>query len=514
MKRQVLIFSLALLAVLTYWSTLTLPAVMDDRGIIQQSVHEYGWQRSILAVSYDFDAKIGGGSGNAYHAQNIALHALDVVIVFLIVELFLPIGAAGAGAAVFAVHPFFTGAVNYVSGRSSMLAALFIWAALYFALTGDKHWYRYLIALGVLICGIFAKQESVLAIPLIVGFFVISGRVRLPKYSSGIFAALTLASAVTVPAMMDTVYSSAKIGTNSEALNQVGVSPTMTLIQHWQVVLNGFVFHLLGNLALPIRLTIDAPLSHGSKSMLIASIVALAGLALFVAVSQGNTILRLAAFSLMVAPTLLRLFVLLEDQIFEHRAYLFGLGLALIVGYGFTVVSEWRPIAAVATTCLLLIGLSIGTQRRNDVWRDPIKIWIEAHERAPGKLRPVLNLSQLYIVTGRSKEAIALLEPVVALHPEFKGGLSNLSSAYLVMGNYPAAESSARAALPLSDGYVNLAVAQQHMGQPAQSITSLERAIRENPMNKIARINIAMAYNALGFTRAAQYQQNLAMQLN
>jgi hypothetical protein len=94
--------------------------------------------RPLLMFTYWANYSTSGMSSDAYHLTNIAIHVLNVCLVFLILlRIFIWTGwtanearvGALIGAAIFLVHPLQTESVSYIAGRSESLAASFVLAS-------------------------------------------------------------------------------------------------------------------------------------------------------------------------------------------------------------------------------------------------------------------------------------------------------------------------------------------------------------------------------------------------
>jgi len=118
----------------------------DDYNVIVHYPTVHSWQalleragggvRPLLKASYTLNWTLGGG----FHAFNIAAHALNAALLFLVGRaLFRNDAASLVAALAFALHPAQAEAVTYVSGRSSSLMASFYLGALLAYLRG-AHW--------------------------------------------------------------------------------------------------------------------------------------------------------------------------------------------------------------------------------------------------------------------------------------------------------------------------------------------------------------------------------------
>jgi protein O-mannosyl-transferase len=121
--------------------------------------------RPLQRLTYTAEYIAFGFNPHAYHFDNVCLHAIAVVGLFLFALAFLELYGvakrrallvATLTAAAWAVHPLHSGVVDYVSGRADSLAALFGFAALYFAIralreNGRTAWpFHALVALPLL----------------------------------------------------------------------------------------------------------------------------------------------------------------------------------------------------------------------------------------------------------------------------------------------------------------------------------------------------------------------------
>src|SRR3989304_1494933 len=95
--------------------------------------------RPLVYVSYALNKITGGNNPFGYHVVNLAFHIGSSVMLFLIVRAMLNAGfsyfepayASLAAALIFAVHPFNSEVVNYITARSSVMSGFFYLLAFY-----------------------------------------------------------------------------------------------------------------------------------------------------------------------------------------------------------------------------------------------------------------------------------------------------------------------------------------------------------------------------------------------
>jgi Tfp pilus assembly protein PilF len=85
--------------------------------------------RPLVFISIWLDELAGSGSPAVFHLTNLLLHGLASVLCFKLFSLFLERSIAFWAALLFAIHPVHSESVYFVSGRTDLLAAVFILAA-------------------------------------------------------------------------------------------------------------------------------------------------------------------------------------------------------------------------------------------------------------------------------------------------------------------------------------------------------------------------------------------------
>jgi len=129
--------------------------------------------RPLLMVTYALNYAAGGDQGWGYHLVNIGLHLLVTLLLHRLLLMLLPCpvgrGPAFAAAALFAVHPINSQAVNYVSSRSVLLAAALLLLGLVLSLAGRSPGRRLLLlpAAVSFFLALLSKSTAIVATPLL-----------------------------------------------------------------------------------------------------------------------------------------------------------------------------------------------------------------------------------------------------------------------------------------------------------------------------------------------------------
>jgi hypothetical protein len=193
--RRALLFYLALTALL-FGRSLNYEFVYDDqwriyRNLAVQQLQPLGvyfsnpetqsgrsfeghTYRPLITWIFALTHRVAGMKAMVYRAQNLALHAVNATLVYLIgVEILaLSGGAALFAGLLFLVHPLQVESVAWVSELSNilvvtwMLSALLCWRR--YRMTGQHVWAVTTLALGVL--GFLTRENGVCLAPLLIAF--------------------------------------------------------------------------------------------------------------------------------------------------------------------------------------------------------------------------------------------------------------------------------------------------------------------------------------------------------
>src|ERR1043166_6287801 len=216
----------------------------DDYAIFSDPVltSGSGWRelwslsqtRPLTNLSFWLNYQIGGDDPLGYHLLNLLLHFGAVLLVYECLTRLIGEPAALVGSAIFAIHPIQAEAVNYVWGRSIVLASLLCLASLLAWLKG-RHW----AAVAWFVLALLAQKE-VAAFPLVLLLF---DRRRLAP-----LAAMLLAS---VAAGARAIYATAVVPGAPAGL-QAGITPSNYFLAQGTVILRYFRL-----LIVPYGFTVD-----------------------------------------------------------------------------------------------------------------------------------------------------------------------------------------------------------------------------------------------------------------
>lgn len=383
--------------------------------------------RPLLLASFALNHAISGLAPWSYHAGNILLHWLVVCLVFRIARDHFRLGRESQPLAILialvvATHPLATSAVDYVSARSAVMAALFYLLAFDAALRSQTG-----RALGWFAAALLTK-ENVITLPLVVlAHQWIDGR-RPAWRTIGSLTALAGAAGVYRLLLLPPDVLA--------ATHDASVTP-------WRYTMTGWSAYLYyGRLfAWPDALTIDRldfPMVQSLRDVQAwGSLLVLAsGVALAIRVRRTMPAVTIAAAWILLTLAAESSFFPLAEAVNEHRPYLALLGFATLTVVGARAVTErvarYLAMPALASTVVagvaICVALGAVAHERNLVWRSDYALWSEATERAPANPRAWTNAGHAALALGRRDEARALLLQGQQLAPCYLYALLNLSA--------------------------------------------------------------------------------------
>jgi tetratricopeptide (TPR) repeat protein len=206
---RVLVVALAALTLLVYANSAFNGFVWDDEFIIvdnpsTRDVSGIGellsspdvvepYYRPLTRVTYLLNFVVFGMSPVAFHAVNIGIHVLNVLLLFQLGQwLFGSRIPAALAAALLAIHPINTETVDFVSARNNLLVLLFVQASLLLLLQGRrKRSLGYFSASGlVFFLGLLSKETAAASIAILVVFAFLPMGGQRPTLRQGAVALL------------------------------------------------------------------------------------------------------------------------------------------------------------------------------------------------------------------------------------------------------------------------------------------------------------------------------------
>ena len=414
MKEARLPVLLAAITVVAYLPSLAGPFHFDDYNVIVNypTVHSWstlferagGGVRAVLKASYALNWTVDSGP-LGFHAVNIALHALNAVLLFFIGRRLFGEKPAAIAALLFALHPMQTEAVTYISGRSSSLMAAFYLSALLAYLRG-AHW-----ALSSLLFVLaLATRETAVTLPaalLLVELCRGTPWRYVVQRQWAHWSLLLLGGAVVLMnaryfELLAYGYRERSLGEN--LLTQVGA-------------VSYLIWHLVSLQGLNIDPALPT-LREWTPALAVQAVLLGALLVLGLANLRRRPWLAFGIlwFFLQLSPT--NSFVPRLDAANDRQVYLacWGLFLALAVQV------DW-PRALTVAVCGVLAAASVA---RELDYRDEITLWRASVRESPWNARAHNNLGYACYLAGLKSEAKREFQAAIFLDPSSKKARANL----------------------------------------------------------------------------------------
>jgi len=464
--------------------------------------------------------RLWGNSPVGYRVVNLALHAANAVLLWLILRRLNVPGAWLAGL-VFAIHPVNVATVAWISEQKNTLSMLFYALAilLYLKFEDDGHGRWYGLSLAAFLLALFSKAAVVtLPVALLGCVWWRQGRVRWRDLLHTVpFFVLSLVLGLV------TMWFQYEHSLKLHPMRMVGFP--------FRLAAAGWVpwFYLYKAL-LPFNLCLIYPLWKINASSFISYVpgaVLVGCLALFwwKRKTWGRPwFFALGYFGVTLFPVL---------GFFDQSFYEFSLVadhwqyysiiavIALVVGIGDTLCRRTGQQgqnngAVLAAAVLMLLGLATWT--RSSVYGNPEALWRDTEKKNPDAWIAHTYVGLILCQQGRLEEAISEYEWALRDKPDFFAAYNDLGVALEQAGREPKAIEAWERALQIKpdfiDARINLANARLRAGQVAEAIEQYEQVLRIDPNVPVAHSNLGVALEQAGRMPEAieQWKQALRIQ--
>jgi tetratricopeptide (TPR) repeat protein len=461
-----------------------------------------------------------GQKAAGYHVVNVALHALNAVLLWRVLR---ALGARGAGlaATLFAVHPVAVASAAWISEIKNTLALAFaLLAALLFlkreaadelgaAAPGEKAWVvtsrraRILSAASVAAFALaLASKTAVVTVPLVLLFCLAWQRGRIRRADLWRVAPLLALSLVF-----------GLVTLRLQTLHILATEPVQPLDVPGRLAAAGWaLWFYLGKALLPVRLMAVYPQwelnarSFPAWLPLVSWLGLLLGCAAIRRPWSRAALLGLGSFTVLLLPVLgvLDMHFLAVSRVSDHLAYPALVAVAALVGAGLHRAGSGRWFAVVAAVLTATLG-ALSFERAR-VFADDETLWTDTLAKNPSAWLAHNNLGCIRAEQGRLDDAEAHFEASLRLNPRNSKALINLARIRGTRGDTAGAEALLKRAIELRP---NDAEACAQLGRlllanrrPAEAEPHLRRALALRP-EMATRLDLAQACYALGRTAEA-----------
>ncbi len=477
--------------------------------------------RPFLMFTFWINNQLSGLDPWSYHATNILLHALNTVLLFLILRWLMErvnlsrLGTRNLalfGAALFLVHPLQAESVAYIASRSETLAVFFLFSSYALFLYYRKQGLGWGPAIGVLLLFGFAQLTKEYAVALI-GLLLLTDvmfPIELPdqtvsalgsmKRNWRLYLPMALAGIAGVAFVLRTLSLATTAGFHVKEATPVEY--LFTQFRAWWGYARLFVFPFGLNVDhdFPFTRSLADPWSWAG---LLCAVLCIA------AAWRYRKQYPLSAFGcfayfLLLAPT--SSFIPIADPFVERRMYLPMLGLILIV------IDLVRHVQLETKMPLLLAGivalLAVFTYQRSALWGSEIALWSDAVSGSPNKVRPQFQLAFAHYTAGQCAQAATGFEKAAQLGKPTNQLMSDWALALDCMGKPDEARAKFEELAkkhPSAYLYSQIAMTYGKQNRLADALQALDKAATLDP-----KFDPIYSYQGVVYYKQAEFQKSKA----
>jgi Flp pilus assembly protein TadD len=488
---------LVVLVALAYGGTLRSEFVWDDHELLRlnafygsgelsalvskryfAATRENGY-RPLVTLAHLANQALTGIHPWGFRAGNVVLHTVGVLAVFAFLVPRFGAVPSTLAAALYAVHPLHTEAVNVAALRADLLCVPLALAALAALARGGSAF-----AVGLLLYGLalFAK-EAALVVPVL--WWLAHRAAGRPV------AGRQAASLVGVTAAYAAVRFVAMVNPDLPRASALAATPAAWI---------GAETAMLGRYAAVVAAPVELCASYGGPPGFwpwgVVGLVAI-GAAVATAIRLPAARYGLAWFFVALVPV--AGIVPLANPMADRYLTLPLVGLALLTA---TVIARRSspPVLAVATIAItLLLGRTLA---RNGDWRSDERIWAATVRDCPPSARALVNLAAAVGARGDEAAAVSLLRRALALEPASATARVNLGLSLVQLGRLDEARrelETVRDADPRSAiAHTYLALVLVEQNDLAQAEAELRVALVLDPHEARARVLLARVLRRSG----------------
>ncbi|MBI1804993.1 MAG: tetratricopeptide repeat protein [Ignavibacteriae bacterium] len=539
------------LSIIVYWQTLRFDFVAyDDYELVYQNgdylsqlsnivtsfkthvftTHraETPYYRPLVLVSLILDYQAWGLNPNGYHFTNMILHALIVLLVFLLVErLVRERIVALAASALFAVHPIQTQSVAWIPGRNDMLLGLFVVVMMYAYVryrenpgTQRRYFRMTMIAFA---CSLLAKESGAYYFLLLPLYDLSYRRVT----AKGFFDRRYLRDIFLIAVVL-LLYLGLRLSIFGEVVGAERLYGGETTLRERIQQMPALVAAHCSLLLAPIHLSVAHPLDqlfwYHTPWLWFALIfpITLAAM-LWWSWRHDRTICFGVGWLVVGLLPTLDVFPV-AVPILEHRLYVPAVGFVLaLCSTGYRLIANRQEAGRKEKVFVQIAGavivlFVIMSYARVFVWKNGESLWTDTIEKAPTYSRSYFNLAGYYFEHKEYMKTTELLEKYITLAPDDFMAHSKLRQTYYLMGQHGDAARVCRKMIALAptnvNRYAEAAELYMQLNQADSAIAVYKEGIGRNPTSYQLCDLLARVYTRANRESEAEVWYRRAIELN
>jgi len=398
----------------------------------------------LTELSLAFDHLFNGRAPKVYHFNNILIHAVNTVLVYLLVTRLLK-GYQIAGiitALFFSIHPMHVESVVWASERKDVLHVMFyLFALLQYIkyMDGDRKNSKLLLYTGILfVCSLLSKAQAVtlpIVLLLIDQFY---GRKDLKNI------AIEKAPFFILSLLFGLLAIKAQKSTQADVLVEIALSE-----RPFTGSMSFCIY--LWKLIVPTGLCALHPYPFGKGTPMpsyfypaILGMLAYLGAMLYTFRKGHKELFFGLAFFLMTIAPVLQFMTIGEALWAERYSYLPYIGLFFIIGYYVNKMETSVSLAKFQKAALGILGVAavvcaVMSWGRIDYWKDSPTLWNDVLNKYPNEKLAYVNLSHFFSEVGEYPKCQQYAEDGLKIAPDHYKLWVNKAFCMMKQGQHQAA---------------------------------------------------------------------------
>ncbi|ABK99272.1 tetratricopeptide repeat protein [Pelobacter propionicus] len=463
-KAKCIIF-LSLIVLIAYYPSLFVPLnSVDDSGMYLHLLntdaftlegmffpgHTGSYYRPFVLLSFMMDKYVWGLEESFMHLENIVFHLANTLLLFAVTRracsllkqtsLFVPF----ATALFFAIHPLNTEAVNWISGRTDLLAGFFLLLAMYSMLKNPLTWPCSLLAAIFMLMACLAKETAIFFLPaaLLFPFYLSSHKDEIVPVSIIVrrnLPHLLLFSAAGSAYFVFRALAFAKGDQGvTRVMTHVAGAESAGMLTSLRLVFKSIGFYAK-KLLLPFPLNFG--ITHISDLYLPLGVLVLAGVIWLMSRRTLPAFFVICAGAVGTSALMIPLLRLTWTPLGERYMYIpsafFLTGLMLTVGRWEQQHVRFRTALVLLASCLFGIAL-YGTVTRNFLWQNSLALFQDTLKKSPNFTPAQNEIANALYAQGRKQEATVIYKSFTESEGLINAqyGLKNKALAFMNEGNF------------------------------------------------------------------------------
>ena len=448
-------------------------------------------------ISHALDCQLFGINPAGHHFVSVLLHALNAVLLFLLLaRLTGRMGASFFVAALFAVHPLNVESVVWISERKNVLSTTFFLLTLgaygWYAL--KPGWRRYLVVVLFFALGL-ASKSMLVTLPfvlLLIDYWPLY-RVRDPKSQGNVGASQASLWKLAIEKLPLLALSAADSWITVVAQRQAGAITSFRRFP-FDVRLENAIYSYaayVGKAFWPTSLASMYPYSGSSLptwKVALATAFLIAATVAFIKLRSRRYLIVGWLFFLGTLVPVIGLVQVGDQARADRYVYLPLLGIFVIAVWAATDLIAWKQInqraIAVAGTVVLL-ALGIDSYRQIGYWKDSVTLWSHVLSVTENNFAAEDDMGGALIQADRPDEAFLHYERAASIAPKDPVSHANMGTYFHQHDRLREAIEQYETAIRLTnntgllvDTYTNLGEAYRQLGDYARSRESFDHALQ------------------------------------